>query len=59
MTDWEPERLTRLKRERKGLVEKRDVLAADLADYDSEIQRYDGRIKEEEARMNGEAKEAV
>ena len=52
---WEPESLSRLRRERAPLVRKRDELQADVDGYNGAIKRLDERIGQEERRMNGEA----
>lgn len=43
---WEPTDLVRMRREREGLVKKRDELAADLHGYNGAIERLDKRIDE-------------
>ena len=52
---WEPEALTRLRRERSGIAKKRDELKSDFESYDAQVRKYDERIAEHERRLNGEA----
>lgn len=52
---WEPEGLVRLRREREGLVKKRDELQADLTNYNGQIYKYDAKIKEWRDKLSGEA----
>ena len=52
---WEPEPLTRLRRERAGIARKRDELKADYEAYDAHVKKLDDRIREWERKMSGEA----
>jgi len=52
---WESQAVTRLKRERAGLIKKRDELQADVDGYNGQIKKYDERISETQKRENNDA----
>ena len=56
---WEPERLTRLRREKAGLEQARAKHMDEVKGYDEQIRKVDLRIREEVAHMGGAEAEAA
>jgi predicted nucleic acid-binding Zn-ribbon protein len=54
MTAWESQAVTRLKREREGLIKERDKKQTEVNDFNFQIRRYDARIDETLKRENNE-----